>query len=251
MKPLPVEAFEAANGANIIVGTLQRVTKMMKIRRVRVQYLWINSLSNILKKNGPGKVNHTQIYELFKIIEGLEEYYNHYHRNNLDIVYISDHNEEILSQVATQRLTQSPLIFKFDYSEISTQTSIPNLQFFRCKNRVKTLRWLLTDNVGTSGKTIYIFTLNFLKKVRKALKNSQLQELLNTSIFLSEESVPTKEIDLWINVEYPGLVAFHQQLNSLPSTSTILTLIKDENPKDLTTLKYFLRNFTEVDLGLN
>jgi hypothetical protein len=104
--------------------------------------------------------------------------------------------------------------------------------------------------VGTSGKTIYIFTLNFLKKVKKILKNSQFQDLINTSIFISEESVPTKEIDLWINVEYPGLVSFHQQLNSLPSTSSILTLIKDEKPKDLTTLKYFLRNFTEVDLGL-
>ena len=56
LKPLPVEAFEAANGANVIVSTVERVIKVLKIRQIRVQYIWMNSLSNILKKSGPGKV---------------------------------------------------------------------------------------------------------------------------------------------------------------------------------------------------
>jgi hypothetical protein len=202
-------------------------------------------LTKIIQKCGPAKVRPGQVYEVFKRIEKVEDFSAVWNRKRLDVVFVSDQEEEVLTQVTVLRLVQSPGVFKFEDFVMDVKNEIPSLLFFRCRNRIRTLKWVLKENPGIEGKSVFVFTKNFMSKVRKALKSSEFQERINKNLFFA--GVISQDIDYLINVEYPGLVDFQNQLNSLSKDSTILTLISDENQKDLTILKYFLKNFTEVN----
>lgn len=245
-KPLPCEVFEACHKARVIVASFSRLLRAFERSRIPINYLWLFNLQKTLQKGGPGKVSCKKVFKLIQTIEKIDDFPIVWRRKYIEIVYITSHSEEILNQLIVSRLSEDYLTFKFDSSELSVKKNIPILRFLRCKNRVKSLKWVLSDNVGLTGRDVYIFTKNLLPKVKKIVKNLEIREKCLGKIWICEERVLANEIQVWINVEYPGLADFQQQLNSLPPNTTIITLISNEDPKDLMILQYFLRNLTSV-----
>ena len=245
-KPLPCEVFEACHKARVIVASFSRLLRAYELSRIPVNYLWLYNLQKTLQKSGPGKVRSKKVFKLIQVIEKIDDFPILWRRAHIEIVYVTSHSEEILSQVVVSRLSQDYLTFRFDTSELVVKKSIPVLRFLRCKNRAKSLKWVLSDNIGLAGKDVYVFTKTMLPKVKKIVRNLEAMEKCLGQIWICEESVPINEIQVWVNVEYPGLLDFQQQLNSLPPSTTIITLISNEDPKDLMLLQYFLRNFTSV-----
>jgi hypothetical protein len=145
------------------------------------------------------------------------------------------------------RLCEDYLIYKFTSEELEAKQEIPCLKFFKCKNIVKSLLYILRGNPAFQCKNICIFADFYKKKLEKMLNSKKIKEELTGNIIISSEKVQSYQFDIYINAECPQFQNFKSQLNNLPAESQIITLLPQSSNSEVLEIQSYLESYPQVN----
>ena len=146
------------------------------------------------------------------------------------------------------RITESPIIYKFNSEDLQFSKNIAKLVFIRSKNNPKTLLWVLLDNETLTNKNIQIFTQKHKAKIEKLLTVPSLQARIYGNVSICSEFIVNTEIHIWINAEYFGLESLKQVIEFMPESSKILTILSKND--EISDLQEFCSHLKDVVLPI-